>query len=136
MIHPSHPVHVDGEPADAVDKSGTSESTLVAPKHGGGALTGAVHRPQDTHYDPAGKPVKFTDSSMRDQQAGGDLSGREPETRDDNFIDHEAGPGAALNRQSQRDIGTGIDDFSESKTSWPERSKSALTRPAPDKKPS
>ena len=102
--HPSSAAPVASSPLDSA-----GQAKPVAPGHGGGAATGAVRRPQDTHYDPAGNPIEFTSSSVRDQQAGGDMTGREPETRDDNYVDNAQGDG--LNRQMERDIGTRIDDF-------------------------
>jgi hypothetical protein len=115
MMHPSHPARAEGDVRD--------KDFPTPPAHGGGVTTGSVHRPQETHFDPAGKPVEFNSSSMRDQQAGGDLTGQEPETRDDNFIDNAVGAGS--NRQLERDIGTGIDNFNEVKTATPAKPASA-----------
>jgi hypothetical protein len=98
MIHPSHPERTDAPADDTL--------SAVRPSHGDGVVTGAVHRPQDIHYDPAGEPLVLSDTSVRDQKAGGDLTDREFETRDDNYIDDAAGAG--LNRQLQRDIGTSL----------------------------
>jgi hypothetical protein len=109
MMHPSHPARVDGDVRD--------KDFPVPPAHGGGVTTGSVHRPHETHYDPAGKPVEFNSSSVCDQQAGGDLTCQEPETRDDNFIDNAVEAGS--NRQLERDIGTGIDNFNEAKVAMP-----------------
>ncbi|RXZ32754.1 hypothetical protein D9O50_15245 [Oxalobacteraceae bacterium CAVE-383] len=114
MIHRSHPARVEGDdrdqPGNAPDRPHGGGSTPVAPTHGGGIVTGSVQRPKETHYDPAGKPIEFNSSSVRDQSAGGDFTGRESDTRDDNFIDDEAEE-TRVNRQLERDIGTGIDDF-------------------------
>jgi hypothetical protein len=104
MTHSSHPSYPETVPTE-----GAPRQTPVPPKHGGGVQTGAVNRPKGVHYDPAGNPIEFTDSSVRDQQVGGDMSGRTAETRDDNFIDDA--DGANLNRQLQRDMGTGLDNF-------------------------
>jgi hypothetical protein len=101
-------------PSDTVPATHDPAQRPVAPAHGGGIKTGAVHTPREVHYDPAGNPIEFTSSHVRDQQVGGDMSGRAPETRDDNFIDNE--DGALLNRQLQRDMGTGIDNFDTVKT--------------------
>jgi hypothetical protein len=96
-------------PSDTVPATHDPAQKPVAPTHGGGIKTGSVHRPDEAHYDPAGNPIRFTNSSVRDQQVGGDMSGRAPETRDDNFIDNDED--AFLDRQLQRDMGTGIDNF-------------------------
>jgi hypothetical protein len=108
MIYPSHPLPAVPLP-----------SGLVAPTHGGGIATGAVHRPQEAHYDPAGKLIAFTSTSVCDQQVGGDLSGREPDVRDGNFIDESAEVGRKC--QLERDMGTGVDDFHQSKAPKPSR---------------
>jgi hypothetical protein len=100
MINPSHPAK---EPL-----SGKSGQAPVAPTHGGGVKTGGVATPKDIHYDPAGKPISFGSGSMCGQQAGGDLTGRDPERRDDNFIDDAS---VSENAQLGRDIGTRVDDF-------------------------
>jgi hypothetical protein len=103
MTIPSHP--------HTVPPTHDPRQAPVAPAHGGGVRTGGVSKPKDAHYDPAGNPIEFGSSSVRDQQAGGDMSGRASDTRDDNFIvDGGAGP----NRQLQRDIGAGVDDFDQS----------------------
>ncbi|HEY4318592.1 MAG TPA: hypothetical protein VGN04_13410 [Herbaspirillum sp.] len=131
MIHRSHPGRVEGDdrdqPGNAPDRPRGGNSTPFTPTHGGGIVTGSVHRPQETHYDPAGNPIEFNSSKVCDQTVGGDLTGREPDTRDDNFIDDDA-PGSPADRQLVRDIGTGIDDFSEP--------RSAAARPAVNKEAS
>jgi hypothetical protein len=103
MIYPSHPSY-----PETVPPTRDPQQMPVLPAHGGGIKTGAVHRPKEVHYDPAGKPIEFNSSSVYDQQAGGDLSGLAPETRDDNFIDDRD---IASDCQLQRDMGTEIDDF-------------------------
>ena len=108
MTYPSHPARVEG---DHRDQPNAGKAVPVPPTHGGGVVTGSVHRPKDTHFDPAGKPIEFNDSSVTDQTAGGDLMGTEHDTRDDHFtVDHDENARAA-GRQMERDVGTGADDF-------------------------
>ncbi|HEY4072617.1 MAG TPA: hypothetical protein VGM52_05890 [Herbaspirillum sp.] len=104
MIYPSHPSYPKTVPGTR-----DPQQMPVLPTHGGGVKTGAVHRPKEVHYDPAGKPIEFNSGSVCDQQAGGDLSCREPDTRDDNFIDDA--DSAGMDTQLERDMGTEIDDF-------------------------
>jgi hypothetical protein len=119
MVHLSHPVRIEGDdrdqPGNAPDRPHGGKGMPVTPTHGGGIVTGSVQRPKETHYDPAGKPIEFNSSKVCDQTVGGDLTGREPDTRDDNFIDDESAD-SRVNRQLDRDIGTRIDDFSEPKS--------------------
>lgn len=134
MIHLSHPARVEGDDRDQPDNApdrphGDGKHMPVAPTHGGGVVTGSVHRPRETHFDPAGEPIEFTGSSVRDQTAGGDLSGREPDTRDDNFIDDES-DASRTGRQLERDMGTGVDDFCTKAAA----SKGAGTHTQTDKK--
>jgi hypothetical protein len=112
MIYPSHPSY-----RETVPPTRDPQQMPVLPTHGGGVKTGAVHRPKEVHCDPAGKPIEFNSGSVCDQQAGGDLSGREPDTRDDNFIDDA--DGAKSDRQLRRDMGTEIDDFREVRAKKP-----------------
>lgn len=77
------------------------ELAPVRPSHGGGAVTGGVSLPRDTHYDPAGNPISFTSSSVRDQQMGGDLTGHASDRRDDNFRADTVADGS---RQLRRDV--------------------------------
>jgi hypothetical protein len=119
MVHLSHPARIEGDdrdqPGNAPDRPRGGNGTPFTPTHGGGIVTGSVNRPRETHYDPAGEPIEFNCSKVRDQTAGGDLTGRESDARDDNFIDDDAHETGA-NRQLSRDIGTSIDDFSEPKS--------------------
>lgn len=112
MTIPSHP--------DTVPPTHDPQQAPVAPAHGGGIRTGGVHKPEEAHYDPAGKPISFGSSRTTDQQVGGDLSGRAPDTRDDNFIVDD---GLGRNRQLQRDIGASDDDLDRlSAGNWPRSS--------------
>jgi hypothetical protein len=101
MIIPSHP--------NAAPPTSDPQQAPVAPAHGGGIRTGGVYKPKDLHYDPAGKPIEFGSGRVLDQQVGGDLSGLAPDPRDDNFIEDT---GIGPQRQLQRDIGAGVDNFS------------------------
>jgi hypothetical protein len=118
MIYPSHPSY-----PETVPPTRDPQQMPVLPAHGGGIKTGSVHRPKEVHYDPAGKPIEFNSSSVRDQQVGGDLSGLAPETRDDNFMDDGD---IAPDCQLQRDMGSEIDDFG------PVKSKKQLPPFEPD----
>jgi hypothetical protein len=122
MVHLSHPARIEGDnrdqPGNAPDRPRGGNGTPFTPTHGGGIVTGSVNRPKEAHYDPAGKPIEFNSSKVRDQTAGGDLTGRESDTRDDNFTDDDARETGA-NRQLSRDIGMPIDDFREPKSAVP-----------------
>ena len=58
--------------------------------------------PKRKYTDPLGRPLEQGSPSFTDQQAGGDLTGRETDPRDDNFSSDASG-------QLTRDMSSGPD---------------------------
>lgn len=123
MTYPSHPARVEGDnrdqPGNAPDRPHGGKTMPVPPTHGGGIVTGSVQRPKDTHFDPAGNPIAFNDSSVTDQAAGGDLTGEEHDTRDDNFTVDDDENARAAGRQKERDAAGVRNDFNPPRRAVP-----------------
>ena len=60
--------------------------------------------PKRKYTDPLGRPLEQGSPSFTDQQAGGDLTGRETDPRDDNFSSDAKG-------QLTRDMSSGPDSL-------------------------
>lgn len=88
--------------------------------------------PKRKYTDPLGRPLEQRSPTFTDQQAGGDLTGREPDARDGNFSSDASGQQTRDMTSAAEEVsGMSADILREQPVRSPEPPPPTSTKPVP-----